>query len=747
MSGRESIEMSSRDLWFDRLTMNGWRSALIVLNVAFALSACSVTTIKAPADLSSFAVQPAGVFVSLGDSGIRAPLGVSSGCRARYDAGVVPNELRGTAECRYIIPRGQIEIDLTAQALDRGGRVISGFNGPVAFRVLPGDLAPVMRGRWASFENGELHATVKAIHQYGEVRVWVEDAPPEVTFDGGFVAGPENLPVEPAVRTYASGLSPTLYFEDQTLQSLQLPDGTDNRSSPFVGEFVAVGRNPESGSRLLQNCADDPTRNGVQSLMVITGVDPSGFFVTDLTACRLVEAPNSTIRTPEPPEPCLASQPDGGTAPIEETTETTGTCRISRRACAKNGTSCRPYMPGTFGSMFVYNFNYPDGLNLGDLLFTVSGSVQEFTSTSQMVFPGWTIAESVRLLPPDQWNKWLNFVPPVEINGRLCGLDNIASPFVTDVLCGMSTSNLKLESLESTLVKIRGVSMPDRLSNCDFDGNATVPFFCNRSERGEQGTTIYSWGNCDFNTVPAPEAPNDAAERTCLQNCVLTRGEKADLGVCTEASTFNGFGQFVVELGAAGPRYANLDDSLPNRITKVPVTIADGGVPSSVRSTGWVIDPTRGYEERASIVVACDVPVHYRLGDDSVVAVSTDERLAAKQVLKVRLATGQSAIAFQAAEGAGQCNISINNHMRLNVITKDALPELTIDCSVDDANAERATQCRSLRGATYDMVGHLRQVQPARPRWMVIPRDPDDVCCYPAAGLKCPRPVKPCVAP
>ena len=41
-------------------------------------------------------------------------------------------------------------------------------------------------------------------------------------------------------------------------------------------------------------------------------------------------------------------------------------------------------------------------------------------------------------------------------------------------------------------------------------------------------------------------------------------------------------------------------------------------------------------------------------------------------------------------------------------------------------------------------IGHLRQVQPARPRWVMLPRDQDDLCCHPAAGLSCPKPIKQC---
>ena len=58
------------------------------------------------------------------------------------------------------------------------------------------------------------------------------------------------------------------------------------------------------------------------------------------------------------------------------------------------------------------------------------------------------------------------------------------------------------------------------------------------------------------------------------------------------------------------------------------------------------------------------------------------------------------------------------------MVTKDSVPELNVDCHGERRRHEtKATQCKNLHGATFDVVGHLKQVQPARPRWLVIPRD------------------------
>jgi hypothetical protein len=138
------------------------------------------------------------------------------------------------------------------------------------------------------------------------------------------------------------------------------------------------------------------------------------------------------------------------------------------------------------------------------------------------------------------------------------------------------------------------------------------------------------------------------------------------------------------------------------------------------------------------------VPVRWRLGDNTVVAADTDPLLEARTVFKFRSAPGQDSISLRPTTASGRCYAAINPRTRINLQTKDAIPELNPDCRTDDPNPEAARQCAFTQGATYDVIGHLKQVQPARPRWMVIPRDPDDMCCYPGPGLECPRPLRPC---
>ncbi len=673
---------------------------------ALALGVVSCTQIDPPglSQLSSFRVVINDVFRD--EVGIVAPLDVVAPCAAMYGGqSAVPKEARGTEACAYVIPRGEIQIEVTATALDNKGREMTTFDGPVAWKVVPGDLTGDYSFRWSQAQGGVAHGFIKTTHQYGRVRVWGEHAPPKLLYsDGGYAGDLNQLPKAPDKWTYATGLSPFLWFEEPTLAKVQIPDGDDNRSSPLVGEFLTIGRPGEAG-KLVQSCPNDPANNGQPVAMVVTGTDPSGFFVTDLTACRLLE--NSTARPPEPNEACNA-----------------GTCEISQGTC-QTSADCLKYAPGTFGHMFIYNYSYPEGLNPGDLLFAISGSVQEFTSTTQLTFPSWTIAERVRLLPQEQWNKWLDRVPIVDINMRMCGQDDVFSPFLTDALCGHNRRNLKLEANESGLVRVRNARFPQKFVNCDSNGDATVPFFCEQTNASGQ----WIWGSCGFGEV---EPVQEMEERICNHDCVIGLGAHAN-SICTEASTFVGFGQFVVELTPPGLPGTRLDSSLPNRYQVLNV--------GSTAATHMTAVPAG-----SAVAVVCNAPAHYRFGNGTAVD-ATDPVLQPGEVLRRVLAAGETKLAVL-AEGTpvmdGKCSIGIDARVRMNVVTKDAIPDLKVDCREDDPDMERASSCRAMHAATFDIVGHLRQVQPARPRWVILPRDTDDVCCRPAPGMGCPRPIKQC---
>jgi hypothetical protein len=685
-----------------------WAGAAVSAAV---LAGCDCGKIDSPplSPIASFEVKTLRFFAD--NVGIVTTLDVVPVCAVLYDGGQagVPDEIRGTEGCPYAMAHGEIQVELQATALDFKGQPAPNFNGPVSFRIVPGDLTGDYAYRWAQADAGVAHGLIKADHQYGQVRIWAENAPPKLDYsDGGYAGTPEQLPHPPTPPdkwTYATGLSPVVYFEEPTLAKLQIPDQPDNRSSPLVGEFLTVGRRPESG-KLHQSCANDPARDGQVVKMVVTGTDPSGFFVTDITSCRLLEEVGA--KPSEPPEACIDGQ-----------------CEISRGACTSSS-QCLHYGPGTYGHMFVYNYSFPDGLDTGDLLWTLSGSVQEFTSTTQLTFPGWTVAEHVHELPQEQWGKYLDQVPIVDVTLRMCGADNTLLPFLTDSLCGQAKKNLKMEANESGLVRVRNVRFPKVFVNCDVNGDSSVPFFCEQTD----STGNWLWGSCAFGEV---EPDLDRVERTCNQDCVVGMNKYSDT-ICTEESTYVGFGQFVVEMTPPGYDGSPLDSSDSARYQEI-----------AIMSTTVATQAT-AYDVGTGVALACNGPTHYRFGDGSV-ATASDPLIVRDQVVRHVLGPGETKVAVLgdgAVAADAKCSIAFDPKVRINLVTKDAVPDLQPDCHEDDSDATKAASCRALHEATFDVVGHLRQVQPARPRWVISPRDADDVCCHPGVGLSCPKPIKQC---
>ncbi len=668
------------------------------LCAAALLAGCTELPVPSVGGLSSFDLIVSGVYTP---GTPRAPLGVVSTCVAKYGSqAAVPAEVRGTDACRYLLPRGEVEVDVVGAAKDHRGAPVK-LDGPVSFRVTPGDLAGEYKYRWAKMTGGALTGTVRVAHVYGEVQIWAEDAPVKIDFaDGGIGGDKSQLPEEPAHRTWATGLSPTVFFEEPTLAKVQIPDGFDNRSSPLVGQFLTIGRNPESGGVVRQSCANDPKNDGQPATLVVTGIDPGGFFVTDLTACRLKE---DTVDPATGQTVVRAPEPDG-------------------------------MLPGTFGAMYIYNYSYPDGLYAGDLLWTLSGSVQEFTSTTQLTFPAWSIREKVRQLPVAEWEKWLKLAVPYELSLRTCGIENSAAPFLTDTLCGHNRRNLKMESLESALVRVHRAKFPVQFKQCDFNGDGTVPFFCESNE----SDVGWLWRDCAFERArPDCSAPKTDEERElCCNIECTTRQGTADRSICAERSTFTGFGQYVMELPSAGAPEDGRDTSLPAKSATLMLTAAT--------STRVSVD----LPLLAEMHLWCSAPVHYKFGNATVTAVDTDPTLPAGGSIEHSLVAGEARLAVlpsASVTAADRCVISANTHTRINVITKDAVPDLQPDCSEDDPDAARAEQCKRLRAATYDVTGHLRHLQPGRPRWMIIPRDQDDICCRPGPGMECPKPLKRCL--
>lgn len=448
---------------------------------------------------------------------------------------VTPAEgARGTEAAPLDTPRGNFPIRIAVTALDAQGVAMDCeeghrcYQGTVSLGVTPGwipvpnplnaDADPenddakrpfvmsLRGGTTLDLVNGRGERALDLRGTFAATHVWAEEWPS--------VSEGEERP-----SRYTAGVSDSLYFSFPTIQDLQFepaamgpgckaasgaaPPGTstcDNTTSPLVDNFVT--------SR--------------QSRYLVTGITNDGFFISDLA---------------------LDTAPEIGSGDT--------------------------LYPGRFESLFLYSFSYPDDLFVGDVVNRVFGTVQEFTGDTQMTFPTWE-KEDPTITEVDHFNarcgesadcpeKFLcqdGFcrLAPTVVNDAICaygaGSGNNAN------LCGDSSRNVHLESLESGRIEIIAF-MPTIFRNCDFNGDGDVP-------------------NVNPN-VPC----ND--ECTCKVACIKEEG-------CTERSALHTYGTYSVIV--EGPRKYKINvitrDSTPGVNPTIPVQedaagLVYGGVRVRVR--------------------------------------------------------------------------------------------------------------------------------------------------------------------
>lgn len=141
---------------------------------------------------------------------------------------------------------------------------------------------------------------------------------------------------------------------------------------------------------------------------------------------------------------------------------------------------------GRFNSIFIFTFNQPEDVGIGDHLAKFSGIISEFVGSTQVTQPTFDILEENRtdLLPEPR------LINPVEVQ---------------------DLSGLALEPFESGLVEVRNARLPLFFVHCDSP-----------AEGGN--------GNTDLDT---PQ------ERLCADNCF----QNPD---CSELTNFLSFGQYQV---------------------------------------------------------------------------------------------------------------------------------------------------------------------------------------------------------
>ncbi len=420
-----------------------------------------------------------------------------------------PNQTGESPDKALPIPIDPVLFKVRVVAVDERGEVMSDYSRPVSFRATPGNvLATALEdGKpWADrllpFNDGVATGWVTVDKIFGEFRIWAEDAPPPPIYelelpgeggaDGG-VPGPDAGEQEPLYvevegsRTFAGGVSNPIYFVAPAIRDVQRvptdPPGcqdaycrVDNRLSPFIGNFLTI---------------DAPRPLGD---MIVTSITNEGFYVTDLLAQRFDREPYKSA-------------------------------------------------VGTLGHLFVYSYSYPDGLYVGDRVTSLTGTVQEFSGATQLVFPSWVRLEGDPRPEDIPAPFVLDFSDPItpSVGYTVCKTGTRYDPKPNrmenlDLLCGYSTNNVHIESLESSLVKIANARPSTAFVNCDRNGNANIGLF---GQTKDEETDLWHW--------LCFEEGEDKDDCQCYLECVIGHGE-FDGKVCTELNSFETYGQWLVQL-------------------------------------------------------------------------------------------------------------------------------------------------------------------------------------------------------
>ena len=270
--------------------------------------------------------------------------------------------------------------------------------------------------------------------------------------------------------------------------------------------------------------------------------------------------------------------------------------------------------------------------------------------------------------------------------------------------------------------------------NCDVNGNGAVPFFCDRAQRRRP-----AW-HVRLLRRTTPGRHGRAAERQCNIDCIDGPGRVRRQGLlrATDVQRLR-----PVRGGDGRPRAAR---GGPRRLARRRTQIVAVSAAQS-RATTTAIPPASRAGPGARVVRhAGALQVRRRDGDGHrrrpaagrPTRCSSARWRAAEQHVAV-LADGDVA-------GRGQCHVALNSRTRINVVTRDAVPGSAAGLQRDDPDAERGRQCRLLRGATYDVAGHLRQVQRRAGRGGSCCRATRMTSAATRARGECPRPIKPCPA-
>jgi hypothetical protein len=737
------------------------RRPLAAIVLALAASACQCTTQvnKYPHQVASFKVVVNSVQVFTAST---SPL-----FRQWSEAAPMP------------MPRLGALLDINVTALDEHGELLDTYESPISFRVTPGhvlgagsDPIPFTTAfatgslatlaatdpRMLLLKDGVGHGYVVVEKVFAKTVLQAQDSPPQPVFQLGCDPGDDTCNGASAAdaglapegndagyveydggRTFAAGVSDPIWFVSPTLADTQALPGKDscfdnppscsspctwsNKEAPFTGNFLTVEARPPFGD------------------MIVTAITAEGFYVTDMLAAPVTD-------------PFYTGDP-----------------------------SMHRTLAGTFGHMYVYSYSFPEGLFVGDRVLSLTGTVQEFSGDTQFVFPSWIrkVEQEPHAVDERPPPLLLDFSDP-NVNGKSpC---DVGAHQICDNGSAASGAKGTWRCVESVIGEN---CAPGQVARKDVAGDGSSHCTCETSP-ADTCTAVAPLMHCDLSggqfygrcvggcpDVACPEGQwcvqhrcvdpprwpghspcDDVSCRTgercnkltgaceCGQSmgyrvsltpvwyppkwpCVL--GDPNNACIMQQLFAYSNNNVEIETLESSIVKIANArpsnffvgcdhngNSNVPGFSWYVPTFTsgAAAGCPDFTNS-GWYCYDTGEDTADCSCNRDCTLGVGPEMGK------ICSELFTFRQY-------GQWIVETEPAY-----------HTRLAVQTRDALPDFDPTVFIDAKYA----------GCRIDVTGVLRQVQAARPRWLILARDERDVCCRvvdpggmcPTAenGGKCPK--------
>jgi hypothetical protein len=305
----------------------------------------------------------------------------------------------------------------TIRALRDDGTLDMGFNGAVVISLIPSGLLTdaFLLGdgrhvRTVELTDGEASDVALSYSRaFGDVRLLVEDLGYRPRQNVTEAACYELYPSEgcyarddddPSLGSGAVGVSEPIYFTNPRVYDLQytvveVVDEAEGWPSPLAGFRPTLDGASRDELPALADCTGP---QGRRELLVVTGLSVDGFFVTDV---------------------CNAAGPD-------------------------------------FAHLYVYNFHTPEGMERGDCLTSLTGTIQEFQGFTELKNPFWQV-DCDPSDPACSTPRCTDLLPPPVLLDSATLEDDFA-----------------MEGLEAGLVELRDVITASEYRSCDLNGNGAI---------------------------------------------------------------------------------------------------------------------------------------------------------------------------------------------------------------------------------------------------------------------------------